>query len=125
MRATPPRSGNGVTTAAERSIERALKEEVREELGRLLTERQLFAPDPEDEARIRALMHERVTAYQRRTATTNGVLLTDPEAMKRRLYDNLLRLKILEPLMQNPTVEKVIANEPARVFVIEDGQKRL
>src|SRR5262249_57218164 len=45
--------------------------------------------------------------------------------MERRLYDGLLRLGILEPLMQDPTVEEVIANGPARVFVIEDGQKRL
>src|ERR671922_1473476 len=93
--------------------------------ARLLGERQLLEPRPEDEARIRNLIHERVAAYQRRAAATNAPLLLDPEAVEQRLFDGLLRLGILQPLMDDPSVEEVICNGPHRIFVIEDGRKRL
>jgi pilus assembly protein CpaF len=88
-------------------------------------ERQLLTPGPEDEERIRALIREQVAAYQRRAATTNAPLLADPEAVERRLFDGLLRLGILQPFMDSPGVEEIIVNGPNRIFVIEDGRKRL
>jgi len=109
----------------ERAAERGLREEVRAAVSRLLDERQLLAPGPEDEERIRALIREHVAAYQRRAATTNAPLLTDPEGVERRLFDGLLRLGILQPFMDAPTVEEIICNGPNRIFVIEGGRKRL
>jgi pilus assembly protein CpaF len=109
----------------DRQGERALREEMRAEIARLLGERQLLEPRPEDEARIRALIHDRVSAYQRRAATTNAPLLLDPDGVEQRLFDGLLRLGILQPLMDAPNVEEVICNGPHRVFVIEEGRKRL
>ncbi|MHB1131021.1 MAG: CpaF family protein [Chloroflexota bacterium] len=110
---------------ADRAGERALREEIRVEVSRLLGERELLSPGPGDEERIRALIGERVAAYQRRAATTNSPLLADPEGVERRLFDALLRLGILQPLMEAPGVEEIICNGPGRVFVIEGGRKRL
>jgi pilus assembly protein CpaF len=109
----------------DRGGERALREEIRAEVARLLGERQLLEPRAEDEVRIRSLIRDRVTAYQRRAAATNAPLLLDPEGVEHRLFDGLLRLGILQPLMDAPDVEEVICNGPHRIFVIEDGRKRL
>jgi len=108
-----------------RTAERALREEVRSAVSRLLGERELLTPGPEDEERIRVLIHDHVAAYQRRAATTNAPLLVDPEGVERRLFDSLLRLGILQPFMDAPAIEEIICNGPNRIFVIEDGQKRL
>lgn len=120
-------NGNPRTNAAtmDRSAERGLREEIREEVARLLGERQLLEPRAEDEVRIRTLIRDRVAAYQRRAAATNAPLLLEPEAVEQRLFDGLLRLGILQPLMDAPDVEEVICNGPHRIFVIEDGRKRL
>jgi pilus assembly protein CpaF len=121
---SPPASGRA-PASIDRAAERALRDEVRTAVSRLLGERQLLVPGPEDEERIRALIQERVAAYQRRAATTNAPLLVDPEGVERRLFDGLLRLGILQPFMEAPAVEEIICNGPNRIFVIEDGQKRL
>ncbi len=105
--------------------ERTQREEIRAEVARLLGERQLLEPRAEDEVRIRTLIRDRVAAYQRRAAATNAPLLLDPEGVEQRLFDGLLRLGILQPLMDAPDVEEVICNGPHRIFVIEDGRKRL
>lgn len=105
--------------------ERLIREEVRTAVSRLLGERQLLAPGRDDEERIRAMIQDHVDAYQRRAATTNSPLLLDPEGVKRRLFDELLRLGILQPLIEAPALEEIICNGPNRIFVIERGQKRL
>jgi pilus assembly protein CpaF len=102
-----------------------LRDEIRIAVSRLLGERELLMPGPDDEERIRVLIREHVSAFQRRAATTNTPLLTDPVGVERRLFDGLLRLGILQPFMEEPTVEEIICNGPGRVFVIENGQKHL
>lgn len=126
MAAMRPRFTNGRAPASvDRAAERALREEVGEAVSRLLDERQLLTPGPDDEARIRALIRERVAAYQRRAATTNAPVLTDPPGVEQRLFDGLLRLGILQPLMDDPSVEELIINGPSRIFTIQNGQKHL
>ena len=105
--------------------ERALRVEVRAAVARLLSERQWLTPTAADEARIRAVIHDHVTAYQRHAASANTGVLPDPEAVEQRLFDSLMRMGILQPLMDAPSVEEIICNGPQRVFVIENGQKRL
>ena len=112
-------------SALDRPAERGLRAEVRREVSRLLDERQLLAPGPGDEERIQAIIRDHVAAYQRRAATTNAPLLSDPSGTERRIFDALLRLGILQPLMDAPAVEEIICNGPHRVFVIERGRKRL
>jgi len=121
----PRRSNTPVVSSGDRAAERILRDEIRSEVSRLLGERQLLVPGPEDEARIRALIHEHVAAYQRRAATINATLLADPDGIERHIFDGLLRLGILQPFMEDPSIEEVIVNGPSRVFVIQEGQKRL
>lgn len=91
----------------------------------MLDERQLLAPGPAEAAQIRALIQSRVAAYQRRAATTNAAVLVDPAAVEQRLFDGMLRLGILQPAMDDPSVEELICNGASRVFVIANGRKRL
>ncbi len=118
-------AGASALPASDRAAERALRQEIREAVSRLLGERELVAPGPDDEERIRVLIDDRIAAYQRRAVSTNAPLIVDPDWMKRRLFDGLLRLGILQPFMEQPTVEEIICNGPSRIFVIEGGQKRL
>jgi pilus assembly protein CpaF len=124
MLGTPPAREARGGPHQDRLIERELREEVRGAVDRLLSERQLLAPGPEDAARIRALVSETVAAYQRRAATTNRPLVHDQPGLERRLFDGLLRLGPLQPLMDDEAVEEVICNGP-RVFAIRGGRKEL
>src|SRR4051812_1101 len=109
----------------DRTAEQGLRDEVRAAVSRLLGEQQLLVPGSADEERIAALIRERVAAYQRRAAMTNAPLLIDPDAVEQRLFDGLLRLGILQPLMDDGTVEEIICNGPNRIFAISRGQKQL
>jgi pilus assembly protein CpaF len=122
--ASPPADARALS-GSDRAAERALRDEIRTAVGRLLGEQQVVVPGPEDEERVRALIQEHVAAYQRRAATTNRALLVDPAAVEQRLFDGLLRLGILQPLVDAAAVEEIICNGPHRIFVIEDGRKRL
>lgn len=126
MSTTSPRLADGSSIPrGDRAIERVLRDEIRAEVNRLLGERQLLVPGPEDEARIQTLIREHVAVYQRRAATTNATLLSDPEGIERRIFDGLLRLGILQPFMDAPTVEEILVNGPSRIFLIQDGRKQL
>lgn len=109
----------------DRTAERVLREEIRAEVSRLLGERQLLTPGPEDEERIRTIIDEHVERHQRRMVATGGQLVDDPEGLARRLFNGLLRLGLLQPLMEDPEIEELIVNGPQRVFVIAGGRKRL
>jgi len=110
---------------ADRVAERELREEIRGELSRLLSDRQLIAPRSDDAERIRTLIHDRVEAYRRRATARNAPGLDDPDAVERRLFDGLLRLGALQPLMDAPEVEEILVNGATRVFTIRGGSKRL
>lgn len=105
-------------------VERALREELRGEVGGLLRARQLLSPGAEETDQIRSLIHERVTAYQRNAANTNTPLLADPRGTEQRLFDSLLGMGPLQPFMDDPRIEEVICDGHDRVFVVEDGRKR-
>ncbi len=125
-RVAPPVSGNGHGPAhLDRAVERDLRQEIREAVNRFLDERQVFSPGPEDEARIRALIHDRVAAYQRRAATVNAPMLLDPDGVEQRLFDSLLRLGILQPWIERASCEEIMCNGPQRIFVVENGEMRL
>src|SRR5689334_18505828 len=102
--ASPP-APNRLALHADREAERRLREAVREKVDRLLSERGLLAPGRDEEDHIRAIIREHVEAYQHRAATTNHPLLADPAGVEQRLFDSLLRLGILSPLMDDPSIE--------------------
>jgi len=115
----------GQSAVADRAAERALREEVSAAASRLLDERQLVAPGPEEEAQIRALISEAVARWQRRAATLNTPPLVDPDAVAKRLFDSLLRLGRLQPFLEAPDVEEIMVNGPNRVWIMLDGHMRL
>ena len=112
-------------SASDQATERVLRADVHTAVSQLLGERRLLTPGVEDEERIRTIIREQIIAYQRRAASTNAPLLTDPQATEQRLVDDVLGLGILQPYMLAPDIEEIICNGPNRIFVIADGQKRL
>jgi len=112
-------------TATDRAAERLLRDELRAMVGQLLDDRQLLSPGPDEEAQIRVLIDERISAYQRRAATTNAPVLVDAAGIAQRLFDGMLRMGILQPYMDAPDVEELVVNGPSRIFCFRDGQKHL
>ena len=105
---------------SDRAAERILRERIAEVFSQTLDD---LRAGPPDEARVRAVIEDEVAAYERRAVTTNGPLLLDPAAVRRRLFDTVFGLGILQPLMDDPRVEEIIANGPQRIFAIRDGRK--
>ena len=130
MAIAPPPSSNGASRTgprayADRAAERELRQAIRLEVDRLLADRQLLAPGKQEEEQIWALIRDRVATYQRDHAETNQPLLSDANGVAERIFNDLLRLGLLEPLMRDERIEEVICNGAGRVFVVEDGRKRL
>jgi len=109
----------------DRAAEQELRNEVRQELDRLLGERQLLTLGREDEVRIRTLITDCIARREHAAAAIGGALLVDGPGVEQRLIDAFLGLGVLEPLMRDPRCEEVIVNSPDRIFAIEDGVKRL
>jgi pilus assembly protein CpaF len=118
-------SGRGhlVLSATDRVAERVIRERVVDAVGQSLGDGRLLAPGGQDEERVRVIIDDEVAAYDRRAVTTNGPLLIDAEGLKRRLFDSVFGLGILQPLMDDPRVEEIIVNGPLRIFAIRDGRK--
>ena len=119
----PPDSQVPALHASDRVAERSIREHVAESVGQSIGDGRLLAPGAQDEDRVRSIIDDEVAAYERRAVTTNRPLLLDAEAVKRRLFDSLFGLGILQPLMDDPRVEEIIVNGPLRVFTIRDGRK--
>jgi pilus assembly protein CpaF len=115
--------GGRILHPSDRAAERLIRERVAESVGRSLGDGRLLAPTGQDEERVRVLIDEEVAAHERRAVTTNAALLMDADAVKRRLFDAVFGLGILQPLMDDPRVEEIIVNGPLRVFTIRDGRK--
>jgi pilus assembly protein CpaF len=121
--ASAPPADRRPVAASDRIAERAIRERIAEHVSRSLGEGRLLAPSDQDEDRIRTIVDDEVTAYERRAVTTNSPLLLDAEGVKRRLLDSIFGLGLLQPLMDDPRVEEVIVNGPLRIFTIRDGRK--
>jgi pilus assembly protein CpaF len=109
--------------ASDRVAERLIRDRVAEAVSRSLGDGRLPTPTSQDEQRVRAIIDDEVTAYERRAVTTNGPLLMDPDGVKRRMFDSVFGLGLLQPLMDDPRVEEIIVNGPLRIFTIRDGRK--
>ena len=102
-------------------LEQALRDEVREELRRVV-ELDALA-DEHDE--VRQVVRRLVDAANHRAASVGESPLPDPEGLANRLVDEILGLGPLQPLLDDAGIEEIIVNGPHRTFVIEHGQKRL
>jgi pilus assembly protein CpaF len=114
-----------VSSIATQDRERALREEVREELRRVVDVDALAEPGPAEVERVRRIIAGRIDAFNRRAASAGEPLLADPEGLAQRILDDILGLGPLQPLLDDPSVEEIIVNGPHRVFAIEAGRKRL
>lgn len=113
------------TSAPVKERERLLREEVREELRRVLDIDALAEPGPAEVERVRRVIAGRIDAWNRRAASAGEPPLADPDGLARRILDEILGLGPLQPLLDDPSVEEIIVNGPHRVFAIEGGKKRL
>jgi pilus assembly protein CpaF len=113
----------GVLHPSDRAAERSIRERVAEAVSRSLGDGRLLAPGSQEEEQVRNIIDEEVAAYERRAVTINGPLLVDADAVRRRLFDSVFGLGILQPLMADLRVEEIIVNGPLRVFTIRDGRK--
>jgi pilus assembly protein CpaF len=118
-----PGGGLVVLCASDRAAERVIRERVVEAVSRFLGDGRLLAPGGQDEERVRVIIDDEVVAFDRRAVTTNGPLLVNADALRRRLFDSVFGLGILQPLMDDPRVEEIIVNGPLRIFAIRDGRK--
>jgi pilus assembly protein CpaF len=118
-----PSGGLLALSASDRAAERLIRERVVETVSRSLGDARLLAPGGQDEERVRSIIDDEVAAYDRRAVTTNGPLLIDADALRRRLFDSVFGLGILQPLMDDTHVEEIIVNGPLRIFAIRDGRK--
>ncbi|HEY0582785.1 MAG TPA: ATPase, T2SS/T4P/T4SS family [Chloroflexota bacterium] len=109
--------------ATDRAAERLIRDRVADAVSRWLGDDRLLTPDSHDEQRVRSIIEDEVAAYERRAVTTNGPLLLDADGVKRRLFDAVFGLGLLQPLMDDPRVEEIIVNGPLRIFTIRDGRK--
>ena len=71
---------------SDRAAERAIRERVAETVSRSLGDGRLLTPGSQDEERVRAIIDDEVVGYERRAVTTNGPLLLDADAVRRRLF---------------------------------------
>lgn len=115
---------NGQPAPGDATAERVLRTELRDAVDRLLGTRPGLALTEQDEARIRELIHERVGAFNRRAATTGAPVLVDPDGLELRLFNSLLRMDLLQALIDDPEVEEIMINAPDRIFVHAHGHKR-
>lgn len=101
-----------------RAVERLLLDRCQETVIALLGER-VTVEDAGQAAVLRGAIAGHVAEYGRWAAQTAGGAwqLVDPADTVRRLYDDLLGLSILQPLMDDPAVEEIICNGPMRLFV--------
>jgi pilus assembly protein CpaF len=120
----------GRPVGPEREAERALRDAVRAALdGRVrqgtLEEARLLRPGPGEEAEVRKEIRRLIAEHQRVARTSGGLVLADEAATEARLVDALLKLGILQPLLDDGSIEEIEVNGPSRVFVVRDGRTEL
>jgi pilus assembly protein CpaF len=98
---------------------RTLEGEVRELIRR-------SGLDPlRDEPAVRQLVHEAVTDYDERSMHGGLPVLADLGATSKALWDSVVGYGPLQQYFDDPTIEEIWVNEPARVFVARHGVAEL
>ncbi|MGB3258414.1 MAG: ATPase, T2SS/T4P/T4SS family [Ornithinimicrobium sp.] len=97
----------------------SLEEDVRE----LIRRRRL---DPvRDDVAVRAVIGEAVAEYDERALIGGLPALGDAVEMQRLLLDSVAGYGPLQPYLDDPDVEEIWINEPARVFIARHGRSEL
>lgn len=74
---------------------------------------------------VRSLIESSVRDYDRRSLISALPVLEDFTAASRRIYDSVVGLGELQPLMDDPAVEEIWVNRPNAVFVAKSGRSEL
>lgn len=82
--------------------------------------------DPQrDSVVVRRIAEDVVRAHDERSLTGAVIPVTDPSAVVGELLARVAGAGVLQPLLDDPTVEEIWINEPTRVFVARDGRHEL
>lgn len=82
--------------------------------------------DPQrDTVVVRRIAEDIVRAHDERSLTGAVAPLSDPSALVGELMARVAGAGILQPLLDDPTVEEIWINEPTRVFVARNGRHEL
>lgn len=82
--------------------------------------------DPQrDVAAVRRIAESVVAAHDQRSLTGAVAPLPDARAAVAEMVANLAGFGVLQRLLDDPTVEEIWINDPARVFVARDGRHEL
>lgn len=82
--------------------------------------------DPQrDAVVVRRIAEDVVRAHDERSLTGAVAPLTDPNALVVELLARVAGAGVLQPLLDDPTVEEIWINEPTRVFVARNGRHEL
>ena len=78
-----------------------------------------------DSHEVQRIAREVVREHEQRSLTGSVAALTEPEVEVERLVADVSGLGPLQPLLDDPEVEEIWINEPARVFVARGGRHEL
>ena len=82
--------------------------------------------DPQrDSVVVRRIAEDVVRAHDERSLTGAVIPVSDPSAVVGELLARVAGAGVLQPLLDDPTVEEIWINEPTRVFVARDGRHEL
>ncbi len=112
----------GLGMAADGTAERTLREEVREELRRLLAGRGALEPSEDDRAAIWGLVKRKVALHNREAALQGLPQIDDrDDRTTKRIFDVVLRFGPISQYLDDGSVEEIEINQPERVWVVRRG----
>jgi pilus assembly protein CpaF len=76
-------------------------------------------------AAVRRIIDEIVSAYDERSLTRQLPPLGDPASTAKAVLDAVAGFGVLQPYLDDPTVEEIWINEPSRVFIARHGKSEL
>ena len=110
-----PAAGKGKPVDAVRTLEGEVRELIRRS-----------GLDPlRDEPAVRRLVHDAVTDYDERSMHGGMPVLADLAATSKAVWDSVVGYGPLQQYFDDPAVEEIWVNEPARVFVARHGVAEL
>ncbi|MDO5700898.1 MAG: ATPase, T2SS/T4P/T4SS family [Bowdeniella nasicola] len=97
--------------------------QVEADVRRLVADRQV---DPlRQSAEMEAIIQEALEAYERDALAGRAVLEVDLTEMRKGIYDAVVGFGVLQPYLDDPSIEEVWINGPDAVFVARSGRSEL
>lgn len=82
--------------------------------------------DPQEQVQeVRRLVDAAISDYDERSLTGSLPPLGRTENVRRQVFDAVAGFGVLQPLLDDPTVEEVWINSPAEIYLARDGRSEL